>query len=182
MKRTMLLLTSAILLVAVTASAATTTQKWTLGWDNFGEPLDLTKSNIKWSVSPTRKLTVTFGLVSARPSKLYQVGINFFCSTFPATFGQFPNENGAGACQPLTRQGVTKDSAAVEVGVVTTDIHGNGAFTVVIGPVPSGSYELEFQARDGAGCDLIGGGGPATCPVDLQSPGPFGTATTITVP
>jgi hypothetical protein len=120
--------------------------------------------------------------VSARPSKLYQVSINFFCSTFPATFGQFPTDGGGGVCQPLTRQGVTKDSAEIEVGVVTTDIHGNGSFTVVIGPVPSGTYELEFFARDGAGCNLNGGGGTATCAVDFQSPGRFGTATTITVP
>lgn len=183
MIRIMLLLASVTLLAAVAASAATTTQPWTLGWDNFGEPLNHTKSNIKWSVSPARKLTVTFTLAGARPSKLYQVGLNFFCSTFPGTFGQFPNENGAGACQPLTRQGVTKDSAAVEVGVVTTDINGNGSFTVVIGPVSSGTYELEFQARDGAGCDLTGGAGNGSdCAVDFQSPGPFGTATTITVP
>ena len=182
MNRMMLLLTSATLLVTVSASAATTTQQWTEGWDNFSEPLNLTKSTVKWSVSPTRKLTVTFGLVGARPSKLYQVGINFFCETFPTTFGQFPTDLGGGDCQSLTRQGVTKDYAEVEVGVVTTDIHGNGSFTVVIGPVPSGTYEVEFFARDGAGCDVTGGGGSTFCAVDFQSPGPWGTATTITVP
>jgi hypothetical protein len=182
MKRMMLLLASAILMVAVKASAATPTQPWTLGWDNFGEPLNLTKSNIKWSVSSTRKLTVTFGFVGAKPTKLHQVSINFFCSTFPATFGQFPTDGGGGACQALTRQGVTRDSAEIEVGVVTTDIHGNGSFTVVIGPVLSSTYELEFFPRDGAGCNVNGGGGPATCPVNFQSPGPFGTATTISVP
>jgi hypothetical protein len=182
MKRMMLLLASAGLMVAATASAATITQQWTRGWDKFGEPLNRTKSNIKWSVSPTRRLTVTLGLVGARPSKLYQVSINFFCGTFPATFGQFPVDGGGGACQALTRQGVTRDSAEVELGVVTTDIHGNGSFTVVIGPVPSGTYELEFFARDGAGCNINGGGGLATCPVDFQSLGSFGTATTITVP
>lgn len=175
------LLVWALLLPAVTAFASTTIQLWSPGWDNFSEPLNLTKSSVKWSVSSTRKLTVTFTLVGARPSKLYQVSINFFCTTFPATFGQFPTDGGGGACQSLTRQGVTKDSAEIEVGVVTTDIHGNGSFTVVIGPVPSGTYELEFFARDGAGCNINGGGGLATCPVDFQSPGPFGTATTITV-
>jgi hypothetical protein len=182
MNRMVRLLIVAILLVAVSAPAATTTQQWTLGWDNFGEPLNFTKSNIKWSVSTARKLTVTFGLVSARPSKLYQVSINFFCSIFPARFGQFPTDGGGGACQSLTRQGVTKDSAEIEVGVVTTDIHGNGSFTVVIGPVSSGTYELEFFARDGAGCNVNGGGGLPTCPVVFQSPGQFGTATTISVP
>jgi hypothetical protein len=73
--------------------------------------------------------------------------------------------------------------AEVEVGVVTTDIHGNGSFTVVIGPVAPGTYELGFYIRDGASCNLTGGAGNGSdCAVDFQSPGPFGTATTITVP
>ena len=182
MKKLMLLLASGILMVAVTAPAATNTQQWTLGWDNFAEPLNLTKSYIKWSVSSTRKLTLTFELVGATPTKLYQVSINFFCSRFPPTFGQFPTDGGGGACQELTRQGVTKDSAEIELGVVTTDIHGNGSFTAVIGPVRSGTYELEFFARDGAGCNVNGGGGFETCPVDFQSPGPFGTGVAIIVP
>ena len=183
MKNMMLSFVSAILLLAVTASAASTTQEWTLGWDDFGEPLNLTKSNVKWSVSSTRKLTVTFGLVGARPSKLYQVSINFFCNRFPATFGQFPTDGGGGPCQSLTRQGVTRDSAEIEVGVVTTDVHGDGTLTVVIGPVPAGTYELEFFSRDGAGCNVNGGAGNGSdCVVDFQSPGSFGTATTITVP
>jgi hypothetical protein len=184
MKR-ILLMAAGLLLSVSAASAATTTQKWTLGWDNFSEPLDLTHSKITWSVSATRKLTVTFTLKGATPSKLYQVSINFFCSTFPATFGQFPTERNAdGSCIQLTRQGVTATAAEVEVGVVTTDLHGNGVFKVVIGPVPSGTYEVEFFARNGAGCDLTGGGGNDAnhCEADFQSPGPFGTATTITVP
>jgi len=183
LKRALFLIATAILVMAGAACATTTTQSWTPGWDNFGEPLNLTKSNVKWSVSSSRKLTVTFGLVGARPSKLYQVSINFFCSTFPATFGQFPTDGGGGSCQSLTRQGVTKDSAEIEVGVVTTDIHGNGTLTVVIGPVPAGTYDLEFFARDGAGCNVNGGAGNGSdCAVDFQSPGPFGSATTITVP
>ena len=36
-----------------TASAAVTTQKWTDGWDNFGEPLDKTRSTVEWSVNPS---------------------------------------------------------------------------------------------------------------------------------
>ncbi|MFY9561835.1 MAG: hypothetical protein WAQ52_16495 [Terriglobales bacterium] len=59
------LLAATLLLAAGTASAAMTTQKWTAGWDNFSEPLDFNHSNIKWSVSATRKLTVTFNLVGA---------------------------------------------------------------------------------------------------------------------
>jgi len=182
--KTVLSLSTAFLLLLGTASATMTTQKWALGWDNFSEPLDLTHSSIKWSVSAARKLTVTFTLKGATPSKLYQVGIHIFCDTFPTTFGQFPVGGGGGACQPLTRQNVTKDAVAVEFGVVTTDLHGNGVFKVVVGPIASGSYDLEFDTRNGAGCGLTGGGpaDAAHCEADFQSPGPFGTATTITIP
>jgi hypothetical protein len=173
----------ALLLSVGTVSATATTQKWADGWDNFSEPLNLAKSSVKWSVSPTKHtLTVTFSLVSARPSKLYQVGLNFFCTTFPVTFGQFPTDGGGGTCATATKQGVTATFAEVEVGVVTTDLRGNGTFTVVIGPIASGNYDLEFFAHDGAGCELNGGGGVATCPADFQSPGPFGTGTKITIP
>jgi len=173
---------AALLLAAGTASASPTVMKWTAGWNNFTEPLDYTKSKTTWSVNPTsRKLSLTFTLVGAKPSKLYQVGITFFCTSFPATFGQFPVNPAGGNCGPFTYQGVTKTVAWTEVGVVTTDIHGNGFFTVVIGPVPSGTYDVELYARDGAGCDLTGGG--YDCKIDFQSPGPtFGDATTITIP
>jgi hypothetical protein len=118
MKRIFLLMVAVLL--SAGAALAATTEKWTAGWDNFSEPLDFTHSNITWSVSATtRKLTVTFKLVHATPSKLYQVGVHIFCTTIPATFGQFPVDGGGGACQPLTRQGVTKTAAAVEFGVVT---------------------------------------------------------------
>jgi hypothetical protein len=185
MKRTVLLV-GALLLLASALSAAATTQKWTAGWDNFGEPLNYKKSSIRWSVNPTTsKLSVTFTLVGATPSKLYEVGVDFVCTTFPATFGQFPVVGGGGTCQPATRQGVTENVAGVVFGVVTTDMNGNGSFTVVIGPVAAGTYVLEFIALNGAGCDLIGGGGTNadTCSADFQSPGPtFGDTTTITVP
>jgi hypothetical protein len=184
MKRVFLL--AGVLLVSAIGVSATTTQKWTAGWDNFSEPLNFTKSNIKWSVnSTTHKLTVTFKLAGATPSKLYQVSIHFFCTTFPPTFGQFPTESNNGACVAITRQGVTASVAAVELGVVTTDINGNGTFAVVVGPVAPGTYTLEFIARNGAGCGLVGGG---PCDVDhaeadFQSPGPtFGDTTTITIP
>jgi hypothetical protein len=186
MKR-ILLLVIALLIAAGTASATATIQKWTAGWDNFSEPLNYTNSKISWSVNATtRKLSVTFTLVGATHSKLYQVGIHLFCDTFPATFGQFPvGRNADGTCSSITRQGVTKSVAAVEFGVVTTDIHGKGSFTVVIGPIASGTYELEFDTRNGAGCGLTGGGGndPNHCEADFQSPGPtFGTMTTIVIP
>jgi hypothetical protein len=186
MKRILLLLASTIVCMTVAASAQVTTQKFVAGWDNFSEPLNFTKSNVKWLVSSTttsNKLIVTYNLIRAKSSKLYQVALNFFCSTFPATFGQFPNDLGAGPCVTLTRQGVTKDVAEVEVGVVLTDIHGNGSLTVGIAPIPAGTYELEYFVRDGAGCDINGGAGNGSdCAVDFQSPGSFGMATTITVP
>jgi hypothetical protein len=172
-------------LALLASSAFATTLKWTAGWDNFGEPLNYKKSKVSYSVDAAKStLTVTFTLASATPNKLYQVGINFFCTTFPATFGNFPVDGGGGTCGTITRQGVTKAVAAVELGVVTTDEHGNGSFKVVVGPIANGSYVLEFQARNGAGCNLIGGAGNGSdCPDDFQSPGPtFGDTVTITVP
>lgn len=185
MKRVFLVVLA--LLLSVGTSVATT-QKWTLGWDNFSEPLNLTNSSVTWSVSSvssTSTLTVTFKLVGATPTKLYQLSLNFFCTTFPATFGQFPTErNSDGTCFTSTKQGVTATSAEVEVGVILTDIHGTGTFTVVIGPIPTGTYKLEFFARNGAGCNVNGGGGNSqdSCEADFQSPGPFGHATTVAVP
>ena len=184
MKRIFLLM-GALLLLGSVASASSTTLKWTAGWDNFGEPLNYKKSKIKYSVDPAKSsLAVTFTLVGANPNKLYQVGINFFCTTFPATFGNYPTAPGGGACQSITRQGVTAAVAAVELGVVTTDEHGNGSFKVTIGSIASGTYVVEFQTRNGVGCNLIGGAGNgADCSDDFQSPGPtFGDSTTITIP
>jgi hypothetical protein len=185
MKR-MLLMVLAVVLATGTASATATVQKWTAGWDNFSVPLNYKTSHVRWSVNvTTHKLSVTFTLTGATPSNLYQVALNFFCSTFPATFGQFPNDQGGGACVSLTRQGVTATVAEVELGVVTTDIHGNGSFSVVIGPAASGTYSLEFFVRNGVGCDLIGGAAcsPPDSSAVYQSPGPiFGDATTISIP
>jgi hypothetical protein len=173
----------ALFLSASAAFAATTTQKWTAGWDTFNAPLNYKKSHVSWSVNPkTSKLSVTFTLVGGTPNQFYAVGLNFFCSTFPTTFGQFPTEEGTGGnCASATRQGVTETIAVVTAGVVTTDINGNGSFTVVIGPIAAGTYDLEFYARGGAGSGPIC---VPACPlVDFQSPGPtFGDATTITIP
>jgi hypothetical protein len=181
MKKAFLISLTSVLLLG--SASASVTQNFTDGWDNFGEPLNLIKSSVKWTVSPTKHtLTVTYSLVGARPSKLYQVALNFFCTTFPANFGQFPTDGGGGTCPSATKQGVTATFAEVEVGVVTTDMHGKGSFTVVIGPVTPGTYDLEFFVHDGAGCELNGGGGSGTCAADFQSPGPFGTGTMITIP
>ena len=129
-------------------SAQTTTQLWTAGWDKFNEPLDLSHRTVKWSVSTTRKLTVTFTLAKATPNKLYQVALQLFCTTSPATFGNYPvvflNN---GNCVSATKQGVTKTTAAVELGVVTTDIHGNGSFKGVVGPIASGPMSLNSMRR-----------------------------------
>jgi hypothetical protein len=187
MKRT--IITAALLFISVAAASAATKQKWTAGWDNFGEPLNYTKSNVTWSVSSaSRKLTVTFTLVGATPSKIYQASIHIFCTTIGPMFGQFPTEvNSPPNCNPITRQGVTASVAAVEFGVVTTDLHGNGKFTVVVGPIASGTYNLEFTMRNGVGCGVIGGAGNNQCyddcSADFQSPGPiFGDTVAITIP
>jgi hypothetical protein len=163
------------------APAVATTQPFTTGWDKFSEPLNLAKSSVKWTPG-NHKLTLTYKLVSATPSKLYQVALNFFCDTFPATFGQFPVDGGGGTCFTLNRQNVTKMAAEVEVGVITTDLHGNGSITVAITGITPGTYQAEFYVRDGAGCNLIGGGGTSGCNVDFQSPGPWGTATAVMIP
>ena len=64
------------LFLSASAAFAATTQKWTAGWDNFGEPLNYKTSHVSWSVNPTTsKLSVTFKLVGATPNKLYEVGI-----------------------------------------------------------------------------------------------------------
>ncbi len=177
-------LTAALLLSASPVLATTTKQLWSPGWDNFSEPLNYNSSTVQWSVNAiSRKLTVTYNLVRATPNKLYQVGAHIYCTKFPATFGQFPTHGaGSGNCFTMTRQGVTQSVVAVEAGVVTTDIHGNGSFTVIIGPIVSGTYELEFTVRNGAGCNLSGGGGNGGCGVNFQSPGPFGAKTPVTVP
>ena len=69
--------------------------------------------------------------------------------------------------------------SGVELCVVLTDGAGNGSCKVVVGPIVPGTYTLEFEARDGAGCEVAGGG--SDCIVDFQSSGPFGNATTIVV-
>ena len=197
MKKTFLLFATTLLAVGVASaqttkptatSTATVTQKLTTGWDIFTEPMDLVHSNVQWSVSTSKKLTVTFNLVGANPNKLYQVGVDFYCTTIPTTLGQFPvqGRNPDGTCSSATRQGHTATVAGIDVAVVTTDLHGKGSVSVVIGPVPSGTYSVSFVVLNGAGCNLTGGAGNNgcynDCVADFQSPGPFGTGTTVVVP
>jgi hypothetical protein len=186
MKTTVLLLSTlfcfSLFAHAQTDVPETATQHFTTGWDNFSEPLNLTSSNVKWSVSSARKMSVTFSLVGGTPNKLYQVGVHIFCTTTPGTFGQFPANPATGNCGQITKQNVTASVASVEMGVVTTDMHGKGSFKVTVGPITSGTYNLEFTVRNGAGCNLIGGSGNTNCAIDFQSPGPFGTTTAVVVP
>src|ERR1700728_2721313 len=184
MKRLFLVMVALLLSVA---AASATALKWTAGWDNFDESLNYKKSKVTYSVNATtKKLTVIYTLVAATPGKLYQVDLAFFCNTFAGTFGQFPVQgfSSGNDCQSITRQGVTASAVYAEVGVVTTDMNGDGTFAVVIGPVAAGTYDVEFRALDGAGCGLNGGArNGSDCDHDFQSPGPtFGDALTITIP
>jgi len=181
-----LALPAAFLLLSAVGSSAEpsqgTRQPWTPGWNSFDEPLNYDLSNVVWSITSHGSLRVTYNLLGAMPNKVYQVGVHIFCTTFPTTFGQFPAYTNAGGmtCESDRAQGVTVTLVAVELGEILTDLAGNGSATVVVHPVPAGTYNLEFDVRNGAGCDLANRG---PCNVDFQSPGPvFGMGTTITVP
>jgi hypothetical protein len=120
------------------ASAQTTTQEWTTGWDNFGEPLDLTHSNIKWSVSGGNAQIDGHLYVGRDDAQQALPGwYSDLLHHYSGTFGQFPTNPGAGNCGQITKQGVTASVASVEMGVVTTDLRGNGSFKVVVGPIAS---------------------------------------------
>ena len=155
---------------------------WTAGWDNFNEPLNKSTSFVHWSLSPENPLlTVTYQLNGAVANKLYQVGIHLEgCRKSISGFGQFPALGGP--CSAITRQGITKTVDAFEFGVVLTDGLGNGRFAVVVGPIAAGTYKLQFTVRNGAGCNVTGGGGSAVCAVDFQAPNHFGSTITLMVP
>jgi len=105
---------------------------------------------ITWSVSTRRNLPVTFKFVGGRRP------VSYTRSVFTSSASQFPRPSAssrlAAVAPTITRQGVTRRVSAVEFGVILTDIHGNGRVTVVVGPTASGTYHLEFDARNGAGC------------------------------
>src|SRR5437879_2262061 len=114
MKRELVVAACLLLSSVDTAEARPKTLYWSPGWDEYTEPLNYDKSNIKWSVDQaSKKLQVTFTLVGAVPNKLYQVGFHIF-GQCPATFGQFLNIG----CSTVTAGGVTKSMACIEFGVV----------------------------------------------------------------
>jgi hypothetical protein len=156
---------------------------WATGWDNFSEPLNKSTSFVHWSLSPGNPfLTVTYQLNGAAANKLYQIGIHLEnCRKAISSFGQFPALGGP--CSAITRQGITKTVEAFEFGVVLTDAFGNGRFAVIVGPIVAGTYALQFNVRNGAGCNVTGGGsGGAVCEVDFQAPNHFGNTITLKVP
>jgi hypothetical protein len=180
-----ILLVALFLMISPLMASGATTTAFTPGWDLFNEPLDFKTSSVTSSLNTaTKSLTLSVVLMGATPNKLYQIAPHFFapCATQKATmFGQFPLH----PCITITRQGVTADVSYTEVGVVTTDAFGNGGFAVIIGPIASGTYSVEFLIRNGAGCDLIGGAnvGSECIPGVFQSPGPkFGDTVSIHVP
>jgi hypothetical protein len=157
---------------------------WAAGWDKFTEPLNTSTSFVHWALSPENPfLAVNYQLNGAAPNKLYQVGIHLEkCRNTIRSFGQFPALGGP--CGAITRQGVTRTVEAFEFGVVLTDKFGNGSFAVIVGPIAAGTYTLQFTVRNGAGCNVTGGGGSggAFCEVDFQAPNHFGNTITLTVP
>ena len=88
MKR--IFLVAVALLMSAGAASASTKQKWTAGWDNFGEPLDYSKSTVKWAVAAsTKKLTVTYALVGAVPSSCTRLTWPFSAPRLPAALANF---------------------------------------------------------------------------------------------
>ena len=176
----MVALAAGLALIAGRAVAAEL--PWADGWDRFTEPLNTSTSFVHWSLSPENPfLTVNYQLNGAAPNKLYQVGIHLEkCRKTIPSFGQFP---APGPCGAITRQGVTRTVEAFEFGVVLTDEFGNGSVAITVGPIAAGTYTLQFTVRNGAGCNLTGGGsGGVVCAVDFQAPNHFGNTITLTVP
>src|SRR5262249_54422883 len=169
--RQLIALALAVGLALIVGRAVAAELPWAAGWDKLTEPLNTSTSFVHWSLSPENPfLSVTYQLNGAARNKLYQVGIHLEnCQKSIPAFGQFP---GPGPCQAITRQGVTRTVEAFEFGVVLTDEFGNGSFAVIVGPIAAGTYRLQFNVRNGAGCNVAGGGGSGGvfCEVDFQAP------------
>lgn len=170
-------LTVALFFISASGAAIARTQAWVAGYALFAEPLDYANSGIEWRVDQTNKLmTIVYTLKGAVPNKLYQVGVLLRKPNCHLTFGNYPT----GGCTRRVYQGVIRWARNAEFGVVTTDMFGNGTFRVTVGPIASGRYAVKFFARDGAGQKLIGGR-TDTVYECFQSPGPFGTFTTVLI-
>ena len=169
----------AVSAISIDSDAYTNTviQEWQSGWDTFTEKLNYNTSSVNWTLPPTNsQLSVNYILRGATPNQQYQVGIHVFNRCDPS-FGQFASAS----CTTLTRQGITKTKVyAVELGVVTTDSHGNGSFSVNVYNISAGTYQVEFDVRQGVGCNFMYSND--VCDVIFQSPGTFGTTTTLTFP
>jgi len=143
------------------------------GWDRFDEPIDTARSSVAWRVHrPSRTLHVIFRLAGATPGKVYQVGVHQFvrrCELLPSGFGAYPYAD----CGPLTREGKTATAAAVELGAIVTDQNGDGTVRLEVPSMQPGVYRVAFHIRDGAGCNVIGGGPGATCTMVFRTPAPF---------
>lgn len=151
------------------------------GWDRFDEPLDAAMSSVAWRVHrPSRTLHVTVKLAGATPGKIYQIGVHQVvrrCDLLPSAFGAYPYAD----CGPITREGKTATAASVDFGAIVTDLNGGGTVRLEVPSMQPGIYKLVFHLRDGAGCNVIGGGPGTTCAMVFRTPAPFPQTTRIAI-
>jgi hypothetical protein len=159
----------------IASNAAVISQAFTPGWDINSFPLNYGTSSVSYdqpALTPNQ-LQITYNLNGANANYTYQVGVHIFGLNFGSTglasFGQYAT---AGTPIQITRQGNTAYVQGVEFGNVTTNATGNGSSSFSISNLLPGTYQLEFDVRQGVGCN-IPPGNPSNCAVVYQSPGPF---------
>ena len=176
MKKSLLLFVGFTTLLCMSAWAAPTTLSWNPGWDDLGQPLNYTQSNVTYDFLTTTNLQVTYHIVGSNPNSEIGLGIHQFLPSLGAcaspTFGQFFPTPG---CGEIMRQGNTAIVVAFELGSALSDGSGNADLTVVVNNLLPGTYNLEFNARNGAPC-------PPFCDVMYQSGALFGDYVTLNVP
>lgn len=157
------------------------------GWDFTSEPLDLRRSSASWELvdcaGKTKcSLKVDVSLVGAQPNKLYQIGFHLLklCKSPPPAFGAF-TLNPTSGCEVITRDGATDGVMAAELGVVTTDSAGRGSLSVIVRRPAKRDYKVIFTVRNGAGCNVSGGGGNGACGIAFRSPETFNDSYTIRI-
>lgn len=172
---------SIVLVLVTTLSAGAGTLKWGGGWSETNEQINFSDSYVSYDYfKSSRFLRVTYYLSGAKPKKLHQVGMHFYCTTPIQKFGQFSAN--AKSCVSYTLGGVTKSVDSFEFGVILTDIDGNGSFEVNIGPLNPGVYKIQFTARLDAGCYMSGYPSPyQKCSVVFSAPGKFGNSISLIV-